>query len=106
MISKTIRVGMASLAVAMITTVAFAHTGVGQTSGFTHGFGHPISGPDHILATVMVGMFAWQLGGRALWLGIGVRFLIGKAEKYVSIVVRGAGGIAAFAGVGPLIGVL
>jgi hypothetical protein len=35
MISKTILVGMASLAVAMITTAAFAHTGVGQTSGFT-----------------------------------------------------------------------
>lgn len=48
--------------------VAFAHTGVGDTSGFVHGFGHPISGLDHILAMVMVGVFAWQLGGRALWL--------------------------------------
>jgi urease accessory protein len=33
-----------------------------------HGFEHPISGLDHILAMVMVGVFAWQLGGRALWL--------------------------------------
>ena len=39
--------------------------------------------------------------------GIGVGFVIGKAgEKYGSIVVRGAGGIAAFAGVGLLTGVL
>lgn len=48
--------------------VAFAHTGVGETTGFMHGFGHPISGLDHILAMVMVGVFAFQLGGRALWL--------------------------------------
>ena len=56
-------------ATAILTpAVAFAHTGVGATSGFVHGFGHPISGLDHILAMLMVGVFAWQLGGRALWL--------------------------------------
>ena len=82
------------------------HTGVGDTSGFVHGFGHPISGLDHILAMLMVGVFAWQLGGRALWLvpisfvgimavgamlgvaGIGVLFVeIGIA---LSVVVLGA----------------
>src|SRR3954468_18611232 len=59
---------LAALAVILLPTIAFAHTGVGKTSGFMHGFGHPISGLDHILAMVMVGVFAWQLGGRALWL--------------------------------------
>jgi len=49
-------------------SLALAHTGVGQTSGFIHGFGHPISGLDHILAMVMVGVFAFQLGGRATWM--------------------------------------
>ena len=49
-------------------TLGFAHAGVGETTGFMHGFGHPISGLDHILAMVMVGVFALQLGGRALWL--------------------------------------
>jgi urease accessory protein len=49
-------------------TIAFAHVGVGETTGFMHGFSHPLSGLDHILAMVMVGVFAWQLGGRALWL--------------------------------------
>ena len=60
--------GIASLAAGLLPAAAFAHTGVGQASGFTHGFVHPITGLDHILAMVMVGVFAWQLGGRALWL--------------------------------------
>jgi len=47
---------------------AFAHTGIGSTLGFTHGFGHPISGIDHTFAMVLVGLLAYQLGGRALWL--------------------------------------
>ena len=49
-------------------SVAFAHTGVGDTAGFVHGFMHPLSGLDHQLAMVLVGMFAYRLGGRALWL--------------------------------------
>src|SRR5215207_4589987 len=57
-----------AIVVAFVPTVAFAHTGVGTTSGFAHGFMHPLTGIDHILAMVMVGVFAWQLGGRALWL--------------------------------------
>ena len=48
--------------------IALAHTGVGDTSGFSHGFVHPLTGIDHLLAMMMVGVFAWQLGGRALWL--------------------------------------
>ena len=52
---------------ALLPTLALAHTGVGETSGFSHGFMHPVSGLDHILAMVLVGIFAWQLGGRALW---------------------------------------
>ncbi|MFP3547173.1 HupE/UreJ family protein [Rhizobium sp. SIMBA_035] len=51
-----------------LPTLAFAHTGVGSTSGFAHGFGHPISGIDHTFAMVLVGLLAYQLGGRALWL--------------------------------------
>ena len=53
---------------ALLPTAALAHTGIGETSGFAHGFAHPMSGLDHVLAMVMVGVFAWQLGGRALWL--------------------------------------
>jgi urease accessory protein len=42
-------------------TLAFAHAGVGETTGFMHGFGHPISGLDHILAMVMVGVLHCNL---------------------------------------------
>lgn len=55
-------------ALALLPTAALAHTGVGDTAGFSHGFLHPLTGIDHILAMLMVGVFAWQLGGRALWL--------------------------------------
>ncbi len=60
--------GLLGLAAALVPSVAFAHTGHGDTVGFTAGFGHPIGGLDHVLAMVMVGVFAFQLGGRAMWL--------------------------------------
>jgi urease accessory protein len=41
---------------------------VGETDGFADGFLHPIAGLDHVLAMSTVGIFAWQLGERALWL--------------------------------------
>src|SRR5258708_1334702 len=49
-------------------TTAFAHTGAGYAHGFADGFAHPLGGLDHILAMVTVGILAWQLGGRAIWL--------------------------------------
>jgi urease accessory protein len=58
----------AIVALALLPTAALAHTGVGSTHGFSHGFLHPLGGLDHQLAMVMVGVFAWQLGGRAVWL--------------------------------------
>lgn len=48
--------------------IAFAHTGLGDTAGFMHGFEHPIGGIDHVLAMLAVGVFAAVLGGRALFL--------------------------------------
>jgi urease accessory protein len=48
-------------------SAAFAHTGVGAHD-LVHGFMHPIGGLDHVLAMVAVGVFAFVLGGRALWL--------------------------------------
>ena len=49
-------------------TAAFAHTGAGYVHGFADGFAHPLGGLDHVLAMVTVGVLAWQLGGRAVWL--------------------------------------
>jgi urease accessory protein len=56
------------LAFCLAPSAALAHTGIGGTSGFMHGFMHPLSGFDHQLAMILVGIFAYQLGGRALWL--------------------------------------
>jgi len=50
------------------TGSAFAHTGHGDTSGFVHGFMHPLGGLDHVLVMVAVGLYAAMIGGRALWL--------------------------------------
>ena len=53
---------------AVMTTAVEAHTGIGAISGFGQGFAHPLGGLDHILAMVAVGLFAINLGGRAMWL--------------------------------------
>lgn len=52
----------------LLPTAAMAHTGHGETAGFAYGFMHPIGGLDHVLAMIAVGVFAFVLGGRALWL--------------------------------------
>jgi urease accessory protein len=54
--------------VCLSPSVAFAHTGAGDMGGIMHGFMHPLSGLDHQLAMILVGIFAYQLGGRAVWL--------------------------------------
>ncbi len=56
------------LSVLALGTLAFGHTNVGETSGFIHGFMHPIGGADHLLAMFAVGLFASLVGGRALFL--------------------------------------
>lgn len=61
---------IASLAVlaSVFSTAAFAHPGDHSHVGFAAGFAHPLTGIDHLLAMVAVGLWASQLGGRALWL--------------------------------------
>src|SRR6478736_2264406 len=68
MFSKISRFNSALAACVLAPSLAFAHTGIGQTVGFAHGFTHPVSGLDHVLAMILVGVLALQLGGRALWL--------------------------------------
>jgi urease accessory protein len=65
---RTALVRSLASAFALLPTAAFAHTGLGDGHDFIHGFAHPLGGLDHVLAMVTVGLFAWQLGGRALWL--------------------------------------
>jgi urease accessory protein len=47
---------------------AFAHVQQGQAAGFVTGFKHPLSGPDHVLAMIAVGLWGAQLGQPAIWL--------------------------------------
>jgi urease accessory protein len=82
--STSTRLLIAALA-SIVPGVAWAHVGVGETSGFAHGFFHPITGIDHVLAMVAVGMFAANLGGRALW---AVPFV--ETGIAVSVIVLGA----------------
>ena len=65
--SRQILTIAAAALLTLAATAAQAHVSVGDTHGFAHGFAHPISGIDHILAMVAVGLFASHLGGRGIW---------------------------------------
>lgn len=68
MIRSSMQLFLAILfAICLIPISALAHTGVGVTTGFGSGFSHPIGGADHLLAMVAVGLWAAQMGGRAIW---------------------------------------
>lgn len=47
---------------------AYGHPQNGMALGFKSGFLHPLSGLDHILAMVSVGIWGAQLGKPAIWL--------------------------------------
>ncbi|MBX4870428.1 HupE/UreJ family protein [Rhizobium bangladeshense] len=63
---SVLKSGLLALASLALPAVASAHPAVGDAAGFSHGFAHPMSGLDHVLAMVMVGVVAFQLGGRAI----------------------------------------
>jgi urease accessory protein len=44
-----------------------AHNPAGVAGGFASGFMHPLTGIDHILAMVAVGIWGAQLGAPAIW---------------------------------------
>jgi len=46
---------------------AAAHVQQGAAIGFLTGFVHPISGFDHVLAMIAVGLWGAQLGSPAIW---------------------------------------
>ena len=57
---------------------ALAHPGHDGAGGLVHGFVHPVTGIDHVLAMIAVGVLAAQYGGRALWL-VPTSFLVAMA---------------------------
>lgn len=50
----------------LLPQAALAHPAGGAPGGFTTGLAHPFGGADHMLAMVAVGLWAAQLGGRAV----------------------------------------
>ena len=66
-----------------LAPAAWAHPGHGlhvhtALGVFSAGFSHPFSGLDHILAMVAVGLWAAQMGGRALW-AVPLSFVVAMA---------------------------
>jgi len=86
---------VAALAIPLIfaARMASAHVAGGEAAGFAVGFRHPISGLDHVLAMVAVGLWGAQLGAPAIWM-LPVAFPL----------VMALGGMLALAGV-PLPGI-
>ena len=67
---KKLLIGSSTIAaLAMAPTIALAHPGgLDHIHGLTDGIVHPVTGLDHVLAMVAVGLLAAQLSGRALWM--------------------------------------
>ena len=52
----------------LIASAAEAHSFGAQDAGLVAGLTHPFVGLDHLLAMIAVGIWAGQLGGKAVWL--------------------------------------
>lgn len=65
--APTKRTALAALLVLAAAMPAYAHVGAGVTSSFAAGFGHPLSGLDHMTVMIAVGLWAAMKGGRAVW---------------------------------------
>jgi urease accessory protein len=60
--------GLALLGLAAIAPPVLAHTDVGEVTGLASGLHHPVSGLDHVVAMIAVGIWGAQLGAPAIWL--------------------------------------
>ncbi|WP_420131585.1 HupE/UreJ family protein [Rhodopseudomonas sp.] len=66
---KKLFAGSSMVAVlALAPGLALAHPGLDHFHTVAGGVLHPLTGLDHVLAMVAVGLLAAQLGGRALWI--------------------------------------
>jgi urease accessory protein len=62
-------IGLLSFFVTIFSpAMALAHTQGGEALGFVSGLAHPVSGLDHVLAMVAVGLWGAQLGAPAVWI--------------------------------------
>lgn len=75
-------------AMVLLPGAADAHTFGIPHDHFAAGFAHPFGGIDHLLAMIAVGLWAAQLGGRALW-----------AVPAAFVAMMAVGGVAGIAGI-------
>jgi urease accessory protein len=68
MMKTVLRFVALGLVLAASVSPAFAHIVDGQSSGVLHGLSHPLTGMDHMLAMLAVGIWAALVGGRAVYL--------------------------------------
>jgi urease accessory protein len=61
------RRGIVAVLLALLPIVAIAHEEAGQAAGFVAGLVHPVSGADHVVAMVAVGLWGAVLGPPAIW---------------------------------------
>lgn len=66
--NRLLVLGSAGSLILLWPDVAQAHVEHGSAGGFLSGVTHPISGLDHVLAMVAVGLWGAQLGRPAVWL--------------------------------------
>ena len=62
------REALLALLLLLAAVPAWAHEQSGQAAGFVTGLKHPVSGLDHVLAMISVGLWGAQLGSPAVWL--------------------------------------
>jgi urease accessory protein len=61
------RCALGAAIVCLAPAAALAHPGFAPHSGLEAGFLHPLTGVDHLLAMITVGIFAAHVGRRGLW---------------------------------------
>ncbi|MFN3867492.1 MAG: HupE/UreJ family protein [Hyphomicrobiaceae bacterium] len=76
-------VGVLAIIGLLAASPALAHTGHNSAFAMQDGLLHPLGGADHLLAMVAVGIWAAQLGGRAL---------LALPATFVLAMIAGAGG--------------
>ena len=63
---KLIKKSVQFITLLLLPILAYAHSEV-EGTGFMSGFTHPLTGLDHALAMVSVGLVSAQIGGRYIW---------------------------------------
>lgn len=63
-----IRIAAAALLLAFAGGPAFAHLDPAEHGSLAAGLSHPVTGLDHVLAMITVGIWAALIGGRARWM--------------------------------------